>query len=337
MNRRTFLESTTLAGLAGTTVPVTHAAEPGGGPANGPDVVLDPVHAPQEALPAGSCDCHVHVFDPARFPYVPQRSYTPGVATVAELLAFEARLGIERVVLVQPSGYGSDNRCLMQALAELGPQRARGVAVVDVWQVSASEIEALHQGGVRSIRLNLEVKGEQGPETARRLLQQALQVAAHRQWSVQMYADLGLVESLEETLAGSRLPVVLDHFAGLKAARGLAQPGWSALLRLLREAPLAPLWVKLSAPYRASALPDWADLKPYVQALLAAAPGRLVWASDWPHTGSAGQRSGDLARVEPFRRIDGGQVLDQLAGWVGDAGLWQRVLVDNPARLYGWA
>lgn len=333
MNRRAFLESSTLASLAGAASAATQTAQVGALPSTGPDVFLDHVQPPQQALPAGSCDCHVHVFDPVRFPYFPQRSYTPGTATAAELLAFEAKLGIERVVLVQPSGYGSDNRCLMQALADLGPQRARGVAVVDVWQVSATEIEALHQGGVRSIRLNLEVKREQGPETARRLLQQALQVAAHRQWSVQMYADLGLVHALEATLAGSRLPVVLDHFAGLKAAIGEAQPGWSTLLGLLRE---APLWVKLSAPYRASELPDASDLKPFAQALLAAAPDRLIWASDWPHTGSAGQRNGDLSRVEPFRRINGGKVLDQLAGWVRDAGLWQRVLVDNPARLYGW-
>lgn len=334
MNRRTFLESSTLASLAGAASASAQSAEVAALAVTGADVFLDHVQPPQQPQPTGSCDCHVHVFDPARFPYVPQRSYTPGVATVTELLAFEARLGIERVVLVQPSGYGSDNRCLMHALAELGPRRARGVAVVDVWQVSAAEIEALHQGGVRSIRLNLEVKGEQGPEAARRLLQQALQVAAHRQWSVQMYVDLGLVQALEETLASSRLPVVLDHFAGLKAARGQAQPGWSALLQLLRE---APLWVKLSAPYRASALADAADLQPYVQALLDVAPGQLVWASDWPHTGSAGQRSGDLSRVEPFRRINGGQVLDQLAGWIDDAGQWQRVLVHNPARLYGWA
>jgi predicted TIM-barrel fold metal-dependent hydrolase len=119
---------------------------------------------------------------------------------------------------------------------------------ITLWSREASEIEALHQGGVRSIRLNLEVKGEQGPETARRLLQQALQVAAHRQWSVQMYADLGLVESLEETLAGSRLPVVLDHFAGLKAARGLAQPGWSALLRLCRRSGRAALRCQTRPP-----------------------------------------------------------------------------------------
>ena len=297
-------------------------------------VSLDYVSAPRTVLPRGSCDCHVHIFDPGRFPYVPQRSYTPGTATVSDLLAFEAKLGVERMVLVQPSGYGSDNRCLVDALQALGPQRARGVAVIDVEKTMAAEIDQLHAAGVRSIRLNLEVKGEQSADRARAALQAALQAVASKQWSIQIYADLHLIDALADVLAQATTPIVLDHFAGLKADKGLNQPGLATVLKLLQS---GHVYVKLSAPYRASKQADYADLQPFVRAFVAANPSRLVWASDWPHTGSSSNRSGDLSKTEAFRRIDSGQVLDQLADWVKDRAVWTQIMVDNPARLYRFA
>lgn len=297
-------------------------------------VSLSHVSAPRHALPAESCDSHVHVFDPGRFPYAAGRTYTPGTAAVADLLDFEGRLGIARVVLVQPSGYGTDNRCLVDALRQLGPQRARGVAVVDVDKAGADEIEHLHAAGVRSIRLNLEVKGEHDCGHAQAAVQKALKTVAGRKWAIQIHAGLHLIESLAGMLAGAETPIVLDHFAGLKAEKGLHQPGFEAVLNLLRK---GNVYIKLSAPYRASKLPDYADLQPFVRELAAADPSKLVWASDWPHTGSSSNRSGDLSTPEPFRLIDSGTLLDQLAGWIGDAAIWRQILVQNPAHLYGFS
>lgn len=297
-------------------------------------VSLDYVSAPRMALPRGSCDCHVHIFDPGRFPYVPLRTYTPGTATVSDLLDFEGKLGVERMVLVQPSGYGTDNPCLVDALQALGPRRARGVAVIDVEKTTAAEIDRLHAAGVRSIRLNLEVKGEQSADRARAALQNALKAVAPKQWSIQIYADLHLIEALADVLAQAKTPIVLDHFAGLKADKGLNQPGFATVLKLLQT---GHVYVKLSASYRASKLPDYADLQPFVRALVAAGPSRLVWASDWPHTGSSSNRSDDLSKTEAFRRIDSGQLLDQLAGWVNDRAVWTQIMVNNPARLYSFS
>ncbi|MEJ8812843.1 amidohydrolase family protein [Variovorax ureilyticus] len=295
---------------------------------------LDHVSAPRVPVPPRSCDCHVHIFDPARFPYVPQRTYTPGTATVQDLLAFERRLGIERVVLVQPSGYGTDNRCLVDALAQLGKDRARGVAVIDPQRTTAAELEALHSAGVRSIRLNLEVRGDHSADRARAAVKQALDVVSGPKWSIQIYADLKVIDGISDTLAEAKTPIVLDHFGGLRAEQGINQEGFSKLVTLARE---RNVYVKLSAPYRASKHPDYADLAPYVRALVDAAPQHLIWASDWPHTGSSSNRGGDLSQVEPFRVINDGQVLDLLAQWVPEARMRQEILAENAARLYGFA
>lgn len=297
------------------------------------DVSLAHINPPAAPLPPRTCDCHVHIFDPARFPYVKERTYTPGTATVNDLLAFEGRLGVDRMVLVQPSGYGADNRCLVDALTQLGPMRARGVAVIDLEHTTAKEIGALHEAGVRSIRLNLEVRGEHSVERSRATLRKALQLVAATQWSIQLYADLSVVEGLAGEIRAANTPVVLDHYAGLKAERGMAQAGWSTVLALLKE---GRVYVKLSAPYRASKLADYSDLAPFARAFAETAPRRLVWASDWPHTGSSGNRSGDLSVVEPFRAINGGDVLDQLRSWVPDQAIQHQILVTNPSELYSF-
>lgn len=290
----------------------------------------DSISEPKVAAPRRSCDCHVHVFDPMRFPYVPDRTYTPGPATVADLLAFQRRIGFERVVLVQPSGYGTDNRCLVDALSQLGTARARGVAVVDTARIRPAETDAMHAAGVRAIRLNMEVKGGSGVERTQAALTQALEVAAQHDWVVQLYVDIAVVDGIADTLARARTPVVLDHFAGLGAEAGIAQAGFSTLLELLKS---APVHVKLSAAYRASKSGP-GDLSPYVRALADAGPTRLVWGSDWPHTGSSSNRTGDLSVVEPFRTIDDGRAVDMLADWIDDPDLRHRILVDNAVRLF---
>lgn len=292
---------------------------------------LPQVSKPELQVPPQSCDCHVHIFEPSRFAYTPNRTYTPGTSSVADLIDFERRLGIERVVLVQPSGYGTDNSCLVDALGQLGTARARGVAVVDPQRVTAEELKKLHAAGVRAIRINLEVKGESNVERSRAVLKDGLKLVADQGWALQIYADLQVVEGLADALAASPAPVVLDHFGGLKTTDGIDHPGFATLLRLLKG---GMVYAKLSAPYRATKAADFADLAPYAKALVAAAPQRLVWASDWPHTGSASRRGGDLSQVEPFRPIDDGRVLDLLASWAPDPAVRRQILVDNAARLY---
>jgi predicted TIM-barrel fold metal-dependent hydrolase len=291
------------------------------------------VSVPRAALPKGSCDCHVHVFDGARFPFASKRSYTPGSARVEDLVAFEQRIGIDRVVVVQPSVYGTDNRAMLDALDRLGPQRARGVAVIDLKNTSPSELQAMQQRGVRGIRLNLEVSGQRNHEVAFDLLQRAQDVVGPLHWAVQVYADLDVLAALAPKLAELQVPVVLDHFAGLKTYRRDEQRQEFADVLKLVEGGNA--YVKLSAPYRASRQkPDFGDLSEFAQALIAARPDRMVWASDWPHTGSSGARTGNLEQIEPFRKEDAGRALDQLAAWTPDPSLHKRILVDNPARLY---
>lgn len=201
-------------------------------------------------------------------------------------------------------------------------------------KVTAAEFNALHAAGVRSIRLNLEVRGEHNADRAKATLRQALEVVAGPKWSVQIYADLGLITQVSDTIAQSKSPIVLDHVAGLEAERGMEQPGFAGLLSLHKG---GQVYVKLSAPYRASSQAGDANLAPFAQALVNAAPDRMVWASDWPHTGSSANRGGDLSRIEPYRAIDDGAVLDLRATWAPNAALRQKILVDNPARLYDFS
>jgi len=169
--------------------------------------------APRRPLPAHSCDCHVHVFDPLRFAYDSARRYTPPAATLMALRGFARTLGVTRVVLVQPSVYGTDNRCLLDALHQWGSEHARGVAVVDMARLRINDVAALHAGGVRAIRLNLAVQGQCDAALARRQIAQALRVLPDWGWSLQIHAALALIDAVADLIAQARVPVVLDHFA----------------------------------------------------------------------------------------------------------------------------
>lgn len=282
-------------------------------------------------MPADACDCHVHVFDPARFPLDPGRTYTPGLASLPMLEAHLARLGLSRVVLVQPSVHGTDNACLLDALARL-EGRGRAVAVIDPQATPDSDIRALKAAGVSALRVNLESRGETRPEAARDAFLQTAARAAEHGMAVQIYAALDLLPHLAGLIAESAAPTILDHFAGAKAALGLGQPGFAVLLDLLGT---GKVWVKLSGQYRASTVPGHADLAPLARALIAARPDRLVWASDWPHTGGGKERAvrGPLA-LEPFRDIDDAAALALLRGWCGEADLFRRILAANAAHLF---
>jgi predicted TIM-barrel fold metal-dependent hydrolase len=286
-------------------------------------------------IPPMATDCHVHIFDPERFPYSESRSYTPGTVTVDDLKRFHLAIGIEKSVLVQASVYAADNRCLIDALERLGPKAARGIAVIDPASATDSELRALQRAGVVGVRVNLNVLGENRSAAAVAAVSRVLKRAAPVGLSVQIYVDLPLVSALVETISEATVPVVLDHFGGSRAHLGLNQPGFDALRSLLKN---GKVWVKMSAPYRASSQkPDYPDIAPIARALVAENPDRLIWASDWPHTGGGEERRGRrYYDIEPFQKIDDRRILELLSSWVPNRDTHRRILVDNPMRLYGF-
>ena len=287
-------------------------------------------------IPTGATDCHVHVFDPTRFPYAATRDYTPGVADLADLEKLRARLGISRLVLVQPSVYGTDNRCLLDALRRLTPRVARGIAVIDPTATTDDELHTLQRLGVVGVRINLNVKGRGYAAPAVRAMSQTLARVQPFGLIAQIYVDLALLEALSDTIEAATVPVLLDHFAGAQAQLGLDQPGFATLPRLLAT---GKVWIKLSAPYRASHQgPDYPDVAPIARELIRHKPDRMVWASDWPHTGNGAQRAAARSStdIEPFRVVEDAHVLGLLAAWAGNDATYRAILVDNPHRLYGF-
>ncbi len=283
-------------------------------------------------LPAGATDAHVHVFRPDVYPYAADRAYTPGRITSGQLGRFLTSHDLKRVVIVQPSVYGTDNRAMVDALGVLGRRRARGVAVVDLDTVSDEELADLEAAGVAGLRLNVTTR-ERGD------LANSLKAADRRlkgsDLHIQIYAPLPVVVASERAIAGMKRPVVLDHFGGARAGQAGSAEGLRVLMRLMRD---GPAWVKLSGAYRVSSNAEtmWNDAAPLAVALIDAAPDRLVWGSDWPHTGGHAGRKGSPKKIEPFQKIDDRAALAALADWCGDAKTLRRVLVTNPAELYGF-
>ena len=288
--------------------------------------------APGFEVPAGTCDTHVHVLDPARFPYSPRRRYTPGAATVAELVALHDALGITRVVVVQNSVYGSDHRCLLDALRQLGPDRARGVGAVGDG-TTAEEIATLDGAGVRGTRLNLQVGRDRDASAAAAAVRSA-SARIPSGWHIHINAALPVIAAMADTLNALPQPVVLDHFAHADADGGADQPGMAEVIGLLRT---GRAYVKLSGPYQISTRPDYTDVAPIARALVIAAPDRIIWGSDWPHTAGTGRPTDQpMEFVEAFRTEDDGLNLGLLAGWVPDPALRRRILVEMPGVLYGF-
>ncbi len=276
---------------------------------------------PRLAFPPLACDCHAHILGPAsRFAYSPERVYTPPDCLLPEYRAMLGALGVERAVLVQPSVYGTDNAVLLGALRE-GGDAFRGVAVVGD-SPGEKELESLNAAGVRGVRVNVvDVREGGGNLPAGRLRELAARIAPFG-WHLELLAHVDAYPSLERELGGLAAPLVFGHLGYMKTDKGLADPGFQALLRL---AGAGRAWVKLTGPYRISALGlPHADVTPFAHALLEAAPGRIVWGSDWPHVMVKGAMPND------------GDLADLLAAWAPDEALRRRVLVENPARLYGF-
>ncbi len=276
---------------------------------------------PARPLPAGSCDCHAHICGPASaFDYDPKRIYTPPDALLPDYRAMLAALGLSRAVLVQPSVYGTDNRVLLKALAEMG-SRARGVAVVDAG-VTDAELEALHEAGVRGVRLNLV---DVADPSATLPLDEARALAARIArlgWHVEFLLHVDDVVDLDTQFADFPAEMVFGHLGYFRPGQSPDIPGFQAFLRLLRG---GRAWVKLTGPYRITNQPlPYADTDPFARALLEAAPERVVWGSDWPHVMVKSEMPND------------GALADILCGWARGEATLERVLVENPKLLYGF-
>jgi 2-pyrone-4,6-dicarboxylate lactonase len=279
---------------------------------------------PMRPLPALACDAHAHVFGPyARFPLSGERSYSPPEAPLETYLAMLERVGFRRGVLVHASAYGADCSALLDGLGR-GGSRLRGIAVATA-QTSEAELETMQRLGVRGLRfthfddpaVQARFKGSVGFDDLARL---APRMQAHG-LHAQIWSDADTIAAAAARLLALGVPLVLDHMGRFEVERGTEHRAFQTLLGLLRE---GRIWVKLSANRNAKR-PDYADVRPFHDALLRANPAQLLWGSDWPFLG--------MADATPHV----GQLVDLLHEWTTDAGLRERILVANPAELYQFA
>ncbi|KAG2421014.1 hypothetical protein HFD88_000630 [Aspergillus terreus] len=256
-------------------------------------------------LPPHTWDTHMHVVEPRRFPIAAEAVYQPAAHPLDEALAFESSLGINNIVLIQPSVYGTDNACLLDALRRVGPVRGRGVVVIDPTAISSDTLTTWHALGVRGVRVNLKSVGKVLSERdlTETLLQHA-KVIQSLGWMIQVYLPLNMMPMLERIvpqLYGTT--VCVDHFgspdlpASGPAPRPLdpySLPGFTSLMALLRT---GSTYVKISAPYRLCPDGGLRDLETMIREFLRHAPHRVVYATDWPHTRFAG------ADITPFTEL----------------------------------
>ncbi len=280
--------------------------------------------------PALRCDSHVHVIGPiARYPQLATRTYLALPASLDDLSRSAAPRSITRFVIVQPSFYGADNTVLLQTLDTLGPH-GRGVAVIDPAKIAKADLADYAARGVRGLRINLYSPiGNAGDRLANDFAALA-EVAAAMGWHVEVIAPIAVLAAAGDLLGHAKVPVVIDHY-GVYGHAGPDSAAGQALLDLLER---THVWMKLSAPYRVSDDPHETKPDPaWLAAILARAAERCVWGSDWPHTpGHDAQFGPDVAGV--YRPLPYRTVVDDFVRAVGSDALAERILSDNPARLY---
>ncbi|WP_083745552.1 amidohydrolase [Variovorax sp. KK3] len=269
-------------------------------------------------LPAGACDAHVHVFGPAdRYPRVDRPHYTLPDGDLAQLERALGVLGVERFVIVQPSYYGTDNRCMLDALDAAGG-RARGVAMVDD-DVDLQALQAMHERHVRALRLDLFLRARLPTAEIRAFIERSIRRVRPLGWHVQFYTPGWVVRDLIPLLPDLETDFVIDHMGYMLESDGLTRADFDRLLRAVAD---GRGWFKLSGPYRLAKDGNYARLQPLARAIVEAVPERVVWGSDWPHIPEGGRDTGEL--------------LNLIGEWIQDAAARRRILADNPARLFGF-
>jgi len=292
-----------------------------------PDIPAPVVPGPRPALkmPLGATDCHAHVFGPqARYPLQRDTHFVPHETPWPSYAAMLRSIGCQRAVLVQPSVYGTDNAAIEHTLqsAQLMPEvqemELRAVAVVAP-DVNDAELRRLHALGFRGVRINI-ASGTQGLrlEHAHALAERIAPLG----WHLEFYADFHRHPDIGAVLAALPVTIVLDHFGRIRAQEGIHTPGFRAVLQLLER---DNCWAKLTGPYFVSEqFPGYEDITPFARAMVGVAPNRIVWGTDWPHASARQKMQADA------------DLVDLLAHWVPDPADRQRVLVDNPTKLYGF-
>lgn len=280
-------------------------------------------------VPHGACDSHVHVIDPEHFPLSPERSATPPPATVGQLSKLLQSLGLDRVVIVTPDAYGTDNSATLAAVERLGPDRARGVGWVDE-RTPLITLKRMRAAGIVGMRMSFNTAAfDLGRAVGH--LDRNFALALESGWHLQIATSPEVVGALAAHLAASPVPIVLDAFGW--AEGGLGEPGVDAVLSLLKA---GQAYVKLAEPYKLSQNgPDYSDLAPLVRALVAANADRLLWGSGWPYLSNP-PPGRDRYAVLPDRPVEAGHLLALFAEWVPNEATRRKILVDNPARLYGF-
>ena len=284
-------------------------------------------------IPPHACDCHTHFYgDPKVFPLSPAHLYIPETLQPAEMSALHKALHMERVVIVTPSVYGPNNNGATLFGMKARGATARGIAVVDD-KTPDGDFDSMYRAGVRGARVISGVSGPTDPAAARPIYQSAMNRFKNHKWMIELYTNLGVISNIKDLVHSSPVPTVFDHFGGVQASLGLQQPGFADLLELLRS---GSAYVKISGAYRASTkAPDYPDAAPFAKAFIEANPDRVLWGTDWPHPAAAlpGAKPSDPMPTFP---IDDGRLLNQLPVWAPDPAIRKKILVDNPARLYGF-
>ena len=272
--------------------------------------------APKLKAPANACDCHMHIYD-ARFPVAPNATLKPADAKPDDYRLLQKRIGTTRNVVVTPSTYGTDNSCTLDGMAKLG-SNVRGVAVVDT-SVSDAELKRLHALGIRGIRFNLVQAGATTAEMLEPLSRRVNELGWHVQ--IHMLGD-GIVK-IADILQRLPSPIVFDHMGRIPKDVGVEHPAFTTIRRLIDK---GRTWVKISGAYMDTKVgpPSYADSTRLAQAYVKAAPERMVWGSDWPHP---------TEKDKP----DDAVLFDLLTAWAPEEAVRNRILVDNPATLYGFA
>jgi 2-pyrone-4,6-dicarboxylate lactonase len=287
-----------------------------------PDAGYDPAFA----APANACDAHFHVFGPpGEYAYGRDIRYKPPHEPLEAYLKVANRLGFARYVFVQPSAYGSNNDCMLDAMRALDPAVRRGIIDLDERRTNDNELAAFNALGVRGIRVNVSPvrKPEAGlADSMKPRIVRLAKLCREIGWHLDFLTPGWLVSELMPTLRELRIEFTVAHMGLFPAKDGPQQPGFQEFLKLAGDGSKR-CWVKLTGIYRFSTAPDFADIKPVAQALMAAAPDQLIWGSDFPHL-SFHDRVGTI------------QLYNLLGEWAPDAAMRKRILADNPARLFGF-